>query len=125
MSTAQQQATIETNCDWFADNEHYIADQSKLEHYQNVRVIVQREVRGVRELLDVGNGGFFNYDTTLAHRVTAVDLFLEDGPGRESNTTYRKGSFLDLPFADNSFDCVLQQNVLHHVTGRSAAENHA
>src|SRR5436305_15016715 len=124
MSTGRQ-ATVSSNCDWFHDNDHYVANQSKLEHYQLVRKIVQRELRGVGDLLDVGNGGFFNYDTALVGHATAVDLFLRDGPGPTANSTFRKGSFLELPFADASFDCVLQQNVFHHVTGSTVRETHA
>jgi SAM-dependent methyltransferase len=86
---------------------------------------VERELRGVGELLDVGNGGFFNYDTGLVGHVTAVDLFLKEGPGPFPNSMFRAGSLLDLPFADAAFDCVLEQNVFHHVTGRNVAENHA
>src|SRR4051794_6638593 len=96
-----QQATVTSNCDWFHDNDHYIASQSKLEHYQLVRKIVQQEVRGIGDLLDVGNGGFFNYDTALVGHATAVDLFLTDGPGPTPNSSFRKGSFLDLPFPES------------------------
>jgi SAM-dependent methyltransferase len=119
------QTTVETNATWFHENDAYMETQARLECYQHIQRSVEREVRGVDQLLDVGNGGFFNYDTRLVGHVTAVDLFLKDGPGPQANTTFRSGSFLDLPFADESFDCVLQQNVLHHVTGRTAAENHA
>ncbi len=119
------QATVTTNSQWFHDNDHYMASQSQLECYRHIQKIVEREVRGERTVLDVGNGGFFNYDTHLADRVTAVDLFLEDGPGPTSNSSFLKGSFLDLPVPDQSFDCALQQNVLHHVTGKSVAQNYA
>lgn len=118
-----EQATVATNSEWFNENNHYIKAQAQLESYRHIQKIVEREVRGEGAVLDVGNGGFFNYDTALAEHVTAVDLFLEDGPGPTPNSTFRKGSFLDLPFADARFDCVLQQNVLHHVTGRSVADN--
>jgi SAM-dependent methyltransferase len=121
----QSQATVETNSEWFKDNDHYAGVQSQLECYQHIKRIVEREVRGVGQLLDVGNGGFFNYDTNLVGHVTAVDLFLKDGPGSSPNTTFRQGSFLELPFPDASFDCILEQNVFHHVTGRTVAENHA
>ncbi|MBI1915722.1 MAG: class I SAM-dependent methyltransferase [Planctomycetes bacterium] len=122
MST-RQQATVDTNINWFQENEQYIKTQ-RLECYQHIKRIVQRELRGVGDLLDVGNGGFFNYDTSLVGHVTAVDLFLRDGPGPMPNSTFRQGSFLELPFADASFDCVLQQNVFHHVTGRTVRANH-
>jgi SAM-dependent methyltransferase len=120
-----EQITVVANSEWFHDNDHYMTAQSQLECYQHIQRIVEREVCGVGELLDVGNGGFFNYDTALAGHVTAVDLFLRDGPGPTANSWFRAGSFLDLPFADCEFDCVLEQNVLHHVTGRSVAQNHA
>jgi SAM-dependent methyltransferase len=117
------QATIDTNSAWFKDNDHYMEAQTRLACYRNIQRVVEREVRGSNQLLDIGNGGFFNYDTATVGHVTAVDLFLQDGPGPTSNSTFRAGSFLELPFPDQSFDCVLQQNVLHHVTGRTVREN--
>jgi len=122
---AVQQTTVATNIEWFNENDHYMENQAGLECYQHIKRIVEREVRGVKNLLDVGNGGFFNYDTGLAEHVTAVDLFLKDGPGPTPNSTFREGSFLNLPFPDEMFDCVLEQNVFHHVTGHSVAENHS
>jgi SAM-dependent methyltransferase len=119
------QATTATNSQWFQDNDHYMETQAKLECYRHIQKIVEREVRGQEWVLDVGNGGFFNYDTALADHVTAVDLFLENGPGPTPNSSFRQGSFLNLPFADETFDCILQQNVFHHVTGKTVAQNHA
>ena len=121
---AAPQSTVSTNIAWFKDNDHYGEKQSKLECYRNIRRVVEHELRGVGDLLDVGNGGFFNYDVARIGRVTAVDLFVPEGPGAHPNTTFRAGSLLDLPLPDQSFDCVLEQNVLHHVTGRSPKENH-
>jgi SAM-dependent methyltransferase len=121
---SRTQATTAENIEWFADNDKYIESQSKLEHYQHVKRIVERELTGVGRLLDIGNGGFFNYDTRLVAQVTAVDLFLKDGPGPLPNSTLRRGSLLALPFGDGAFDCILLQNVFHHVTGRTVQQNH-
>ena len=118
------QATIAANEAWFQDNDQYVEAQSQLECYRNIRSVVQRELRGVRRLLDVGNGGFFNYDASTVGHITAVDLFLKDGEGPLPNVHRRQGSLLDLPLDGPEFDCVLVQNVLHHVTGQTAAENH-
>jgi SAM-dependent methyltransferase len=118
------QKTADANARWFADNGRYIELQSRLVHYQHIARIVRHELHGVDRLLDVGNGGFFNYDVTVPRHVTAVDLFLADGPGPAANTTFRQGSVLDLPFPDQVFDCILIQNVFHHVTGATAAESH-
>src|SRR6266545_2697523 len=119
-----KQTTITENIEWFNENDHYIEAQAQLEHYQHVKRMVERELRGENQVLDVGNGGFFNYDTSIAEHVTAVDLFLKDGPGSFPNTTFQQGSLLDLPFSDQSFDCVVLQNVFHHITGQTVAENH-
>jgi SAM-dependent methyltransferase len=120
----RRQTSVEANARWFEDNDGYAAAQSRLAHYQHIARMVGHELRGVDRLLDVGNGGFFNYDVALARHVTAVDLFLADGPGPATNTTFRQGSLLALPFPDHSFDCVLAQSVFHHVTGQTAADNH-
>jgi SAM-dependent methyltransferase len=120
----QTEISQELNRDWFDHNDDYIRRQEALECYRNIRRSVEHEVRGVKRLLDIGNGGFFNYDTALVGHVTAVDLFLEDGPGPAANVTFQRGSFLDLPCPAESFDCAIQQNVLHHVVGGSPRENH-
>ena len=118
------QTEVKENIDWFQDNEHYIEVQARLELYQFVELMVRREICGEKEVLDIGNGGFFNYDTRLAKHVTAVDLFLDDGPGPTPNSTFKQGSILDVPFPAESFDCILLQNVLHHVIGVTVKENH-
>ena len=70
------QTTADANARWFADNDGYVAAQSGLAHYRHIARMVRRELRGVDRLLDVGNGGFFNYDVSVPRHVTAVDLFL-------------------------------------------------
>ncbi len=87
---------------WCEDDDGYVEAQSRLAHYQHIARMVRHELRGVDRLLDVGNGGFFNYDVSVPRQVTAVDLFLTDGSGPAPNTTFRRGSLLDLLFPDRS-----------------------
>ena len=122
--TSYLQTEVKENIDWFQDNEDYIEVQARLELYQYIELMVRREIQKQNEVLDIGNGGFFNYDTQLANHVTAVDLFLKDGPGPTPNSTFKQGSVLDIPFPAESFDCILLQNLLHHVTGATVKENH-
>ena len=119
-----RQATAATNAAWFDDNDLYFANQSSSSTTATAAGASSAKIKGVARLLDVGNGGFFNYDTSLIGHATAVDLFLKDGPGPLPNTSFKAGSLLDLPFADGSFDAILLQNVFHHVTGRTVRENH-
>ncbi len=60
-----QQTTVATNIQWFHDNDQYQKIQASLECYKDSKRIVERVVRGVKDVLDVGNGGVFNYDTGL------------------------------------------------------------
>jgi SAM-dependent methyltransferase len=119
-----QQTEVGQNVTWFDGNTGYMAVQESLPYYRYIRLMVTRELAGQGEVLDIGNGGFFNYDTQLAAHVTAVDLFLQEGPGPTPNSSFRRGSILELPFDSNRFDCILLQNVLHHVTGRRVRENY-
>ncbi len=70
-------------------------------------------------MLDVGNGGVFQYDTGLVERIVAVDLFLDRLPASRfpPNVTPRKGDALALEEADESFDAVLEALLYHHLVG--------
>ena len=59
------QTTADANARWFADNDGYAEAQSRLVHYRHIARMVRHELRGVDRLLDVGNGGFFNYDVSV------------------------------------------------------------
>ena len=54
---------------------------SELDTYRLIREAITRELAGVGRLLDVGNGGVFEYDTSLVGSIVAVDLFLDSVPG--------------------------------------------
>jgi ubiquinone/menaquinone biosynthesis C-methylase UbiE len=122
VASYQTASSIDKNADFFDHNESYMRAQEELEIYRLIRLAVTREIRGVTSLLDVGNGGFFNYPTENIPQVTACDLMLKDEQ-KADNIQFRHGSILDLPFEDNSFNCVLEQNVLHHVVGNSVKAN--
>lgn len=118
----QTEDSIKRNADFFNNNTRYEQLQERLEIYQLIRLSVQREVDTAQRLLDIGNGGFFNYEIDHISQVVACDLMLENEQ-KAPNVLFKNGSILDLPFEVNSFDTVLVQNVLHHVTGRSVRQN--
>jgi SAM-dependent methyltransferase len=73
-------------------------------------------------MLDVGNGGVFQYDTGLIEEIVAVDLFLDRLPASHfpANVTPRKGDALALTEPDRSYDAVLHALLYHHLVGARA-----
>src|SRR5439155_5787248 len=73
---------------------------------------------GAKRLLDVGNGGVFDYDTSLAEQIVGVDLFLDGrASGLDEHITFRRGDAIALEEPDASYDVVLEISLLHHLVG--------
>jgi hypothetical protein len=107
---ARQDATsVEQNAEFFARDKHG-RDAAELYTYRNIREALTREVAGTKLLLDVGNGGVFEYDTTQVERIAAVDLFLDRLPASHfpPNVTARRGDALALDEPDDSYEMVLE-----------------
>jgi SAM-dependent methyltransferase len=121
--SGQSPSSVKKNAAFFDQNEAYIHDQGQYEIHRLIRLTIEREVKNAGCLLDVGNGGFFNYQTDSIEELVAVDLMVQDGAKPAANITFRRGSILALPFENCSFDCVLVQSVLHHVTGQTVSQN--
>lgn len=122
--TAQDARSVEKNKSFFADNSDYAANVAELDTYRNIRTAVDSEIGGIRRLLDVGNGGVFDYDTSLAEQVIGVDLFLDETEVADlpPNVTLRRGDALALDEPDSSYEGVLCVSVFHHLAGKTSAE---
>ncbi|HTR76440.1 MAG TPA: class I SAM-dependent methyltransferase [Solirubrobacterales bacterium] len=123
-SNAQDARSIEKNKTFFADNSAYAENVAELDTYRNIRAVIDAQVRGSHRLLDIGNGGVFDYDTSLADSIVGVDLFLDETsvPDLPKNVTLRRGDALALDEGDGSYDRVLLALVFHHLAGRTAME---
>jgi SAM-dependent methyltransferase len=118
---SQDRISVAKNAQFFDANRDYAARVDALETYENIRRAIGPEIAGVRDLLDVGNGGVFDYDTSLVERIVGVDLFLQDTPaGLPENITLRYGDALSLTEPDASYDRVLEIAVFHHLIGSDA-----
>lgn len=117
--SAQSRSSVDANRRWFADNASYAEGIARLETYRTIRAAIDEQVTGVGRLLDIGNGGVFDYDTSRAREIVAVDLFLDDAPPESAppNVTFRRGDALALDEPDGSYDAVLVALVLHHLVG--------
>ncbi len=119
----QDPAAAELNADFFEGEKHgELADQ--IDTYRRIREAITREVAGTEQLLDVGNGGVFEYDTDSVESIVAVDLFLDRLPASAfpDNVIPRQGDALELTEPDDSFDVVLHAMLYHHLVGERPEE---
>jgi SAM-dependent methyltransferase len=118
--SAQDPLSRRQNEGFFRGNDTYARNVTRLETYTNIRVAVSDAIAGPRRLLDLGNGGVFVYDTSLAAEIVGVDLFLgDDAPiATPANVLLRQGDALTLPEPDESYDVILHNSVFHHLVGR-------
>ena len=123
--TGQENRSLTSNAQWFADNETYKSAQEDLELYRFIALAAAHETEGTRALLDIGNGGIFAYPISHIPRVVAIDVFVEDDFGRRyPRVEWRQLSALEMSFSEE-FDTVLAINTLHHIVGTSVAMTYA
>lgn len=123
----QTDVSTRKNATFFADNLNTYSDKvHQLDTYLNIRSSVNDAIAGMGSLLDIGNGGVFDYDTKLVDRIVALDLFLDALPEDfqcPANVSLKTGSALDIHEPDASYDGVLIVMLLHHLVGRTVSES--
>lgn len=127
LKAAQTEASARKNAAFFSDHlEQYSRGVQQLDTYGNIRLSIDQAIRGTESLLDIGNGGVFDYETAAVGRIVALDLFLESLPESyrcPANVFLRTGSALDIPEPNESFDTVLMVMLLHHLVGKTVQES--
>lgn len=116
----------EKNAEFFRKHlQEYSQNVLELQTYKNIHVALTEEVRGIRNLLDIGNGGVFDYDASVVGHITGLDLFLDQLPQDAHiplNVTMEAGDALNVPKPAETFDGVVMVMLLHHLIGNSVAE---
>jgi SAM-dependent methyltransferase len=122
-SSGQDELSASRN-EAFFSGELYGRHVANLDTYALIREAVSREVAGTALLLDVGNGGVFEYDTSLVDSIVAVDLFLDKLPASHfpENVAPRRGDALALAEQDGAYEAVLEAFLYHHLVGRTPAD---
>lgn len=120
MLVKQNEVVKKKNEDFFLTNlDSYRALVADLDTYQNIFNVVNESVRGINNLVDIGNGGVFAYDPKLVNKITAIDLFLDnlDQSKYPPNVILKQGNALNLSESTNSFDGTLMVMLIHHLVG--------
>lgn len=119
----QSSESIEQNISFFRDNlESYSAGVQNLDTYVTLKHYINNTIKGIDYLLDIGNGGVFDYDVSIVPRIVGLDLFLDKLPPSykcPSNVTLKTGSALDIPEPNNHFDGVIMVMLIHHLIGKT------
>lgn len=122
----QTRNSIHQNVSFFRDNlKAYGKNVQELDSYASIRASANEVLKGINCLLDIGNGGVFDYSVDLISNILALDLFLDDidVSAYPSNITFKKGSALNISEADVSFEGVVMAMLLHHLVGKTANES--
>jgi SAM-dependent methyltransferase len=126
-SAVQTPASQKRNTDFFRDeHERYTRNVASIDTYAAISAQIDIEISGVSHLLDVGNGGVFNYDTSRVARITGLDLFLDELPetaGLPANVRLVQGDALSMPPSLGDFDGVIMVMLVHHLVGRTVSES--
>lgn len=126
-SIGQTESSRKGNVDFFlGEYEVYREKVGSIDSYAQISHAINEQLaKGVTTLLDIGNGGVFDYDTKLVKEITGLDLFLEDLP-KEIKLPYNvrmvQGSALDIPKDLLNYDAVIMVMLLHHLVGPTVDE---
>jgi SAM-dependent methyltransferase len=130
MQDGQSKASTAANADYFLNNiREYERNVSRIDTYKKIRDFISGRIAGVGSVVDIGNGGVFDYDTSSIGQITAIDLFLASLPPDlvaqyfPANAVAKKGSALALPEPPNKFDFALMVMLIHHLSGSNWREN--
>jgi cyclopropane fatty-acyl-phospholipid synthase-like methyltransferase len=116
---SQQASAAALNAEFFAENDTYKLAHKQLELYRLIALAAAHETERSQALLDIGNGGLFEYPIAHIPHVSAIDLFVEkDFGARYPKVEWHQLSVLEMEFSE-CFDTAIAINTLHHVVGSS------
>ena len=113
----------EKNISFFDKNSKYQKNIYTIDTYKNIYNEISKILKGTNKLLDIGHGGTFDYDTKTINKIIGLDLSYMGSQKLPKNIKLIKGSVLNIPKKVRSFDKVLMNMLLHHLTGNNVQQN--
>jgi SAM-dependent methyltransferase len=121
--SGQTQVSADKNAKFFLDEyQNYRAKVESIDTYASISSALSMKLHGIRRLLDIGNGGVFDYDTNQVEEIIGLDLFLDNLPADirlPKNVSMVQGSALDIPKTLQDFDGVVMVMLIHHLVGKT------
>jgi len=117
--------SIKKNTQFFLE-EHskYKQKVATIDTYLAISDAINFGLSGCHNILDIGNGGVFDYNTALLQKIIGLDLFLDALPKDTKlpeNVKMVQGSALDIPKELVEFDAVLMVMLIHHLIGETVS----
>lgn len=124
--SGQTQSSTDKNAKFFLDEyQNYRAKIESIDTYASISLALSMRIEGIRRLLDIGNGGVFDYDTTRVVEIIGLDLFLDSLPSDihlPENVSMVQGDALDIPRTLQDFDGVVMVMLIHHLVGKTVRD---
>jgi len=119
----QSPISVKKNANFFRDeNERYRDSVHAMDTYRRISSVLNDNLNGLGCLLDIGNGGVFDYETSGIGHIVGLDLFLDSLSKSETiplNVEFVQGSALQIPQNLSGFDGVLMVMLVHHLVGKT------
>ena len=119
----QHEKISSKNAKFFNENLNYRKNINNIDTYQNIRNEISRILDGTENLLDIGHGGVFDYNTDKVDKIVGLDLEYMNSSKLPNNIELVKGSVLEIPNHLKSFDKIFVNMLLHHLCGKNVKEN--
>ena len=115
--------SVDKNAKFFLDeHQNYRALVESIDTYAAISLALNIKLQGIGRLLDIGNGGVFDYDTSHIGEIVGLDLFFDNLPSNirlPKNVKMVQGSALDIPKNLYGFDGVVVVMMIHHLVGKT------
>jgi ubiquinone/menaquinone biosynthesis C-methylase UbiE len=121
--TEQRKDNIDKTKQFFDEWTSYHETVKKIDTWKLYGEAISKQIKnGV--ILDIGNGGIFNYDTSKAKKIIAIDLspnLISNAPREADNIEYRVGNIIELDYTAAEFDQAVMDMLVHHLAGKNFA----